>query len=83
MLALCVFVLTFGQIQVNATGRSTVDGPGRDGATMSARRTSDSIEVESHSPAVGAGRLVEDIGIETLGGVLLRCSSAEEPCLAR
>jgi molecular chaperone DnaK (HSP70) len=31
--------------------------------------SSDSIRVESHSPASVGGRLVEDVGIETLGGV--------------
>jgi len=31
--------------------------------------SSDSIKVESHSPAAASGRLVEDVGIETLGGV--------------
>jgi hypothetical protein len=39
LLALCVFVLTFGQVKVNATGRSTTDGPGRDDTHISARRT--------------------------------------------
>jgi molecular chaperone DnaK (HSP70) len=31
--------------------------------------SSDSVSVESRSPAAAKGRLVEDIGIETLGGV--------------
>jgi hypothetical protein len=39
VLALCVFVLTFGQVQVNSTGRSTTDGPGRADAHVSAKRT--------------------------------------------
>lgn len=39
LLALCVLVLTFGRVQVNTTGRSTTDGPGRDDTHISARRT--------------------------------------------
>jgi hypothetical protein len=38
VLALCVFVLTFGRVQVNGTGRSTTDGPGRHDTHISARR---------------------------------------------
>ena len=36
LLAFCVFVLTLGRVQVNATGRATVDGPGRDDTNASA-----------------------------------------------
>jgi hypothetical protein len=39
LLAACVFLLTFGQVQVNATGRSTADGPGRADPHVSAKRT--------------------------------------------
>jgi len=39
LLALCVFLLTFGQVQVNSTGRSTTDGPGRADTHASAKRT--------------------------------------------
>lgn len=39
LLALCVFVLTFGRVHVNATGNSTIDGPGRNDTHVSARRT--------------------------------------------
>jgi hypothetical protein len=39
VLALCVFVLTFGQVQVNSTGRSTSDGPGRADTHVSGKRT--------------------------------------------
>jgi len=38
-LAFCVFLLTFGQVQVNSTGRSTIDGPGRVDTYVSATRT--------------------------------------------
>ena len=38
-LACCVFLLTFGRVQVNWTGRSTIDGPGRDDTYVSAGRT--------------------------------------------
>lgn len=38
LLALGVFVLTFGRVQVNTTGRPTVDGPGRDDTTISAKK---------------------------------------------
>lgn len=38
-LAFCVLLLTFGRVQVNSTGRSTIDGPGRDDTHVSARRT--------------------------------------------
>jgi hypothetical protein len=38
LLALCVFVLTFGQVQVNSTGRSTTDGPGRADTHVSAKQ---------------------------------------------
>jgi hypothetical protein len=37
LLAFCVFVLTLGQVQVNATGRATVDGPGRDDTNVAAK----------------------------------------------
>jgi hypothetical protein len=36
-LAFGVFVLTFGRVQVNPTGMSTIDGPGRDDTYVSAR----------------------------------------------
>ena len=38
-LAFCVFLLTFGRVAVNSTGRSTNDGPGRDDTYVSARLT--------------------------------------------
>jgi hypothetical protein len=38
VLAFCVFVLTFGRVQVNWTGRSTIDGPGRADTHVSAKR---------------------------------------------
>jgi hypothetical protein len=38
-LAFCVLLLTFGRVQVNSTGRSTIDGPGRDDTHVSARPT--------------------------------------------
>jgi hypothetical protein len=37
LLAFCVFVLTLGRVQVNTTGRATVDGPGRDDTNTSAK----------------------------------------------
>ena len=39
LLALCVFVLTFGRVQVNSTGRSTTDGPGSADTHASAQST--------------------------------------------
>jgi hypothetical protein len=39
LLALCVFVLTFGRVQVNASGKATVGDPGRDDTHTSAKRT--------------------------------------------
>jgi len=39
VLALCVFVLTFGRVQVNSTGRSTAEAPGRADSPVSAKRT--------------------------------------------
>ena len=39
LLAFCVFVLTFGQVQVNMTGRATADGPGRDDTNISTKST--------------------------------------------
>ena len=39
LLALCVFVLTLGRVQVNASGKSTAGEPGRDETHTSARRT--------------------------------------------
>lgn len=37
LLAFCVFVLTLGRVQVNTTGRATVDEPGRDDTSISAK----------------------------------------------
>jgi len=37
LLAFCVFVLTFGRVQVNTTGSATVDGHGRDDTNISAK----------------------------------------------
>jgi hypothetical protein len=42
LLALCVFVLTFGRVQVNVTGRPTVAGPGRDDTDFSATHVPES-----------------------------------------
>jgi hypothetical protein len=42
LLALCVFVLTFGRVQVNMTGRPTVAGPGRDDTDFSATHVPES-----------------------------------------
>jgi hypothetical protein len=39
LLAFCVFVLTFGLVQVNTTGRATADGPGRDDTHISTKNT--------------------------------------------
>jgi hypothetical protein len=39
LLAFCVFVLTFGRVQVNRTGRASVDEPGRDDTNISAKNT--------------------------------------------
>lgn len=39
LLAFCVFVLTLGRVQVNPTGRATVDGPGRDDTIISAKKS--------------------------------------------
>jgi len=38
VLALCVFVVTLGRIQVNASGKSTASDPGRDDAPVTAKR---------------------------------------------
>jgi hypothetical protein len=38
VLALCVFVVTFGRVQVNPSGRSTASEPGRDEAPIAAKR---------------------------------------------
>jgi hypothetical protein len=40
LLAFCVFMLTLGRVQVNTTGRATVDGPGRDDTNISAKEGS-------------------------------------------
>jgi hypothetical protein len=34
-----VFLLTFGRVQVNWTGKATAGGPGRDDTDISAKRT--------------------------------------------
>jgi hypothetical protein len=39
LLAFCVFLLTFGRVQVNTTGRAMADEPGRDDTNISAKRT--------------------------------------------
>jgi hypothetical protein len=39
LLAFCVFVLTFGRVRVNTTGRAMADEPGRDDTSISAKRT--------------------------------------------
>jgi hypothetical protein len=39
LFAFCVFVLTFGRVQVNTTGRAMADEPGRDDTNISAKRT--------------------------------------------
>jgi hypothetical protein len=38
VLALCVFVITFGYVQVNPSGMSTESDPGRDDASIAAKR---------------------------------------------
>jgi hypothetical protein len=38
VLALCVFVITFGHVQVNPSGMSTESDPGRDDAPIAAKR---------------------------------------------
>ena len=38
VLALCVFVVTFGRVQVNPTGMSTASEPGRADAPVAAKR---------------------------------------------
>ena len=39
LLALCVFVLTLGRVQVNTTGTGTADDPGRDDTNISTKVT--------------------------------------------
>lgn len=38
VLSLCVFVLTFGRVQVNPSGRPTASEPGRDDSPIAAKR---------------------------------------------
>jgi hypothetical protein len=38
VLALCVFVVTFGRVQVNSSGKSTVSDSGRADAPVAAKR---------------------------------------------
>jgi hypothetical protein len=38
VLALCVFVVTFGRVQVNPSGKSTASDPGRADAPVAAKR---------------------------------------------
>ena len=40
VLALCVFVVTFGRVQVNPSGMSTASDPGRADAPVAAKRES-------------------------------------------
>jgi hypothetical protein len=37
-LALCVFVVTFGRVQVNPSGKATASDPGRADAPIAAKR---------------------------------------------